>query len=56
VTRCERVLLWIHGIFTGRMTLALGVLALLNNVSAGQRMLHVVRSREEVRAHARHRS
>jgi CDP-diacylglycerol--glycerol-3-phosphate 3-phosphatidyltransferase len=55
MTRCERVLLWILGAFTGRMTLALGALAVLNNVSAAQRMLRVLRSRSGARASARHR-
>jgi phosphatidylglycerophosphate synthase len=42
-TRFERMLLWIAGIFTGYLLLALWALAVLNNVAALQRMVYVIR-------------
>ena len=42
-TRFERMVLWIAGIFTGHLPLALWALAVLNNVAALQRMVYVCR-------------
>ncbi len=43
VTRFERILLLLLGIFTGWITVALWILAVLNNLAALQRILYVVR-------------
>jgi len=43
VTRGERMLLWIGGIISGHLTIALWSLALLNNLAALQRVALVVR-------------
>lgn len=48
-TRCERVLVLALGLLTGRVTIALWALAVLNNASAVQRGLYVVRSRARLR-------
>jgi phosphatidylglycerophosphate synthase len=43
VTRFERILLLLLGVFTGWITIALWILAVLNNLAALQRILYVVR-------------
>jgi phosphatidylglycerophosphate synthase len=43
VTRFERILLLLLGLFTGWITAALWILAVLNNLAALQRILYVVR-------------
>jgi CDP-diacylglycerol---glycerol-3-phosphate 3-phosphatidyltransferase len=43
-TRCERLLVLALGLFTDRVTEALWALALFNNLSAAQRLLHVVQN------------
>ncbi len=43
-TRCERVLVLALGLYTGRVTAALWVLAVFNNVSAVQRLIHAMQS------------
>lgn len=42
-TRFERMLLWMAGIATGYLPIALGALAIINNISALQRMVYLVR-------------
>ncbi len=41
-TRCERILVLASGLLADRLTAALWVLAVLNNFSAAQRLVHVV--------------
>jgi CDP-diacylglycerol---glycerol-3-phosphate 3-phosphatidyltransferase len=41
-TRCERILLLALGLLTDKVTVALWLLATLNNVSAAQRLIYVV--------------
>jgi hypothetical protein len=41
-TRFERMALWIVGLFTAHLSLALWALAILNNTAALQRMWYVV--------------
>jgi CDP-diacylglycerol---glycerol-3-phosphate 3-phosphatidyltransferase len=43
-TRCERILVLVLGLFTGRVTAALWILAVLNNFSAAQRLVYVARA------------
>jgi CDP-diacylglycerol--glycerol-3-phosphate 3-phosphatidyltransferase len=50
VTRFERMALWIIGIATAHLSAALWALAVLNNVAALQRVVHVVM--RESRQHA----
>jgi phosphatidylglycerophosphate synthase len=42
-TRFERMGLWIAGIFTGHLPLALWALAVLNNIAALQRLVNVIK-------------
>jgi phosphatidylglycerophosphate synthase len=42
-TRFERMVLWLAGIFTAHLLLALWALAILNNVAALQRLWYVIR-------------
>jgi len=42
-TRCERVIVWLAVLFSGHLTAALWVLAVLTNFSALQRLAHVVK-------------
>lgn len=48
-TRFERIALWLLGIFTGHLPLALWVLAILNNLSALQRFQYVIQAYSESR-------
>jgi phosphatidylglycerophosphate synthase len=43
VTRFERILLLLLGVFTGWITIALWILVVLNNLAALQRILYIVR-------------
>jgi hypothetical protein len=44
MTRFERLLLWIIGIFTAHLSIILWALAVLNNVAALQRLARVIRA------------
>jgi CDP-diacylglycerol--glycerol-3-phosphate 3-phosphatidyltransferase len=46
-TRFERMGLWLVGIFTAHLSLALLALAILNNIAALQRMWYVLRHRDD---------
>jgi phosphatidylglycerophosphate synthase len=50
ITRFERFLLWLIGIFTAHLPIALWVLAILTNLAALQRVAYVVKRASEMRA------